>query len=145
MHLKQDTDYALRVVFYVGCRAAEQGRAFRGCGFSDVARAAGMPGVRVGRVCAGLERTGILLIRRDRGREPVCWPGVGFRSRTLLDVMRAVGDETRLLALFDRDSALFRARGDVLEETQAALERLLTGLTLDVLLRSRDGAAHGRW
>lgn len=138
MQLKQDSDYALRILLKIGNRYGDQNTAFCGMSLSELSIGTGIPRVRVERICKSLKSDSLLLEEKRVGKELRYYPAAGFEQRSLLDAIKTVERGVRLFALFDRKNELYRTAGAQLQELQDTVERAMAGITIGDLLRKEN-------
>jgi len=137
MQLKRETDYALRIVFYIGEQWAEKGRSSCGFDLSELSMQAGVPRLAAGRVCGYLENGGIIVSYRADSGELRWRPCEGFYGRTMLDIIEAVEGQVQLFAVFDRKNRFFGMYGAKLRRLQSRFCAVFSEFSVEELLKVR--------
>ena len=130
MQLKRDTDYALRILFYIGGQQSGTDAASNGFSSSDISTQTGVPRMSVDRICGYLGEKRIIAAKTAENGEYLYYPGPGFGRKSLLEVVRAAEGGADIFAVFDRKSPFYRAHGARLREIQAGLDKLLSDISL---------------
>ena len=137
MQLKRDTDYALRILFCLREKQAEDiSRRTAGWTLPEMAATIGAPKLAVSRVCEKLSKAGLIRFcpAPERGGKKCLFPA-DLAGRSLLEVTRAVEDTGDIFAVFDAGTPMYQHCEGRLKEAQEQVKEALEGISLQRLLK----------
>lgn len=140
MQLKRDTDYALRVMHCLKTAGESDAQSDRQrLTLSEIALRTSIPRIMAGRICSRLHAKGMIALCCDReGGELVYHMESGPLQYTLLDVVNIMEGTSRLFAVFDPRTSMYRGCENVLNEVQNEFEKLMVAISLEKLFEKRE-------
>ncbi len=141
MQLKRETDYALRILLYIGQRCSDETAPCEGVSIFDISSQTGIPRIRAGRICGYLKETGLIRETASETHETLYAPGEGLLQRSLLDIVAVTEYNTHLFAVFDRQSQLYRSQARQFQKIEAEIEEILSNIPLQALLQGEEQGA----
>jgi len=141
MQLKRDTDYALRIILYIGVYWPEREQTSEGFSLSEISSQTSVPRISADRICGYLKDSDILSSVRTGTNELLYHPGKDFYDRSLLDVINAAEDGVQLFAGFDRKSLFYRERDETLRRIQESVDETLSRITIRQFLDGEKDAS----
>ena len=141
IQLKRETDYALRILLYIGQRCSDETAPCEGVSIFDISSQTGIPRIRAGRICGYLKETGLIRETASETHETLYAPGEGLLQRSLLDIIAVTEYNTHLFAVFDRQSQLYRSQARQFQKIEAEIEEILSNIPLQAILQGEEQGA----
>jgi len=135
MQLKRDTDYALRILLYIGEQWPYRDASGDGFSVSEISSQTGIPKISANRICGYLEIKDTLSSRKTDDNDALYYPGPAFYRKSLLDVLEATEQGANLFAVFDKKSGLYKKQNRQLKKIQNEVEHVLSSTTIEDFLK----------
>ena len=135
MHLKRDTEYALRIMT---CMAEhlKKNRKAAGISSSCVIAETDISLITFNRICNCLEEKKLILKKSREEGDKWLYPGNDFWKQSIFTIGKAVEGNMELFVVFDKNAHFTQTYGNRLEEIQKNLEQVLLKTTLEELVES---------
>ena len=130
MHLKRDTEYALRIMVFIAEYLKENRDRSGGIPCSFIIAGTGTPVIAFKRVIGLLEENALIIMNGRNKKIKEVFPGRDFWKQSIFSIADAVEGNMEIFALFDRNSYLTHAYYETLKTTQDKLTRALSDITL---------------
>jgi len=139
MQLKRDTDYAVRILYYLNMNSyIDNHGKKKGVSLSELAKQTGTPKLIAERVCDSLKEKGIIVAtgRREASKR-LYYSTAASLGSSLLDIIEAVEGSCQLFAVFDKSFAGYKSLEDQIQRIQKGTEKILSEATLGSLFETR--------
>ena len=135
MHLKRDTDYALRILLYIA-EYLRKNRGSSGVISSEIVSKTGVPMVSYSRISEILEMNEVIQKITNNEGEIRIYPGRRFWEQNLKSIAEMVERNIDIFLLFDWNYYHLLSYGHQLNQVQRVLDKALHEVTISSLIES---------
>ena len=137
MQLKRDTDYAIRILYCLKEGGDRIDPVPGGLTLGEISAQTGVPKITAGRICDNLDQKGLLSPGERGGDEKGFLLPQRLLQKSLLDVVEAMESTGQILAVFDKQSVMYKKCEEQLLKAQEEIRCILAGISLEGLMQTK--------